>query len=263
MTMPSLVGVIHLPPLPSAPRSQLPISELMERVVRDAEVLSRAGFDGIIVENFGDAPFEKDRTAPVTVATMTRLAAEVVRVAPELALGINVLRNDAEAALGIATAVAASFVRINVHVGARVTDQGVIEGRAAHTLRARRAMGAEHVRIWADVDVKHSAPLAPYPLDQEVEDVTKRGLAEAVLVTGSGTGQRTDLEKLARVCRVAGEIPVYVASGVDIAGLADIRAAGAYGVVVGSCLRADGKAGGPIDAERANDFVRAWRALTR
>jgi membrane complex biogenesis BtpA family protein len=256
-----LVGVIHLPPLPSSPRSALSIEAIAEGVAADAKALAEAGFEAVIVENFGDAPFEKGNTAPVTIAAMTRLALEARRAAPTLPLGINVLRNDAEAALGIALATGAAFVRINVHVGARLTDQGVIEGRAAHTLRARRAMGAEHVAIWADVDVKHSAPMAPYPLDQEVEDVTKRGLADAVLVTGDGTGKAADSAKVRTVAAAAGSKPVYIASGVNEDTLAALLDAGATGVIVGSCLREGNRAGEPIVLARARSFSARWRAL--
>ena len=259
MSAPLLVGVVHLPPLPASPRSSLSIAAIAELVAADAATLATAGFEGIVVENFGDAPFEKGNTLPVTVAAMTRLALEATRAAPGLPLGINVLRNDAEAALGIALAVGAAFVRINVHVGARLTDQGVIEGRAAHTLRARRAMGAEHVAIWADVDVKHSAPLAPYPLGQEVEDVTKRGLADAVLVTGDGTGKEVDLGKVRTAAAAAGSKPVYIASGVAEDSLDALLGAGARGVIVGSTLRAGGQPGGPIDTVRARQFAEAWK----
>ena len=259
MKAPALVGVIHLPALPTAPLHHLSIDELCEVAARDAQAIATAGFDAAILENFGDAPFERDHVPMATVAVMTRLVLEARRAAPQLRFGVNVLRNDPIAACAVALAADASFVRVNVHVGARVADQGIIEGNAAATLRARRAMGAERIGIWADVDVKHSAPLAPYPLDQEVEDVVHRGLAEAVLVTGSGTGKRVDLAKLERVCRAAGSHPVYVASGVGPAALGEIRDAGAHGVIVGSCLRADGKAGGPIDVERAAAFATAWR----
>ena len=257
---PRLVGVVHLPPLPASPRSALGVGAIAESVGADARALRDAGFEAIVVENFGDAPFEKGSTAPVTVAIMTRLALEITQQAPGLVLGINVLRNDAEAALGIALAVGARFVRVNIHVGARLTDQGVIEGRAAHTLRARRAMGAEHVAIWADVDVKHSAPLAPYPLGQEVEDVTKRGLADAVLVTGEGTGKAVDAAKVRQVVASAGGKPVYIASGATADAIPGLLEAGAYGVIVGSVLREGGEPGGNIHLAAAQHFADAWKS---
>jgi membrane complex biogenesis BtpA family protein len=224
-----------------------------------ARALAAAGYDAIIVENFGDVPFFAGKVPPVTVAAMTACALAVREAAPAVPLGINVLRNDAEAALSIALCANARFVRVNVHTGARVTDQGVIQGDAAATLRLRRALGADSIAIWADVDVKHSAPLGPpRPIAQEVEDTTKRAMAEAVLVTGEGTGKGVDLEKLAAVKRAAGTVPVLVASGATLDTLSAL-AAHASGVVVGSALRIGGVPGGPVDATLAKTFADAFR----
>jgi membrane complex biogenesis BtpA family protein len=254
-----LVGVIHLPPLPGSARSVASAAECARSASACSRALAEAGFDAIIVENFGDAPFFGDKVPPVTVAAMTACALAVRNAAPSAKLGINVLRNDAEAALSIAACTGADFIRVNVHTGARVTDQGVLEGRAASTLRLRRALGAEAIGVWADVDVKHSAPLGPpRPLAQEVEDTALRGLASAVLVTGEGTGKGVDLDKLAAVKQAAGSIPVYVASGATIDTLPALRAH-ASGVIVGSALRAGGVPGGPVDAALARGFASAFR----
>ena len=253
-----LVGVIHLAALPGSPRSALRAEECALSAASDARVLAEAGYDAIVVENFGDAPFFAARVPPITVAAMTACAVAVRAAAPTVALGINVLRNDAESALSIAVCTGATFVRINVHTGARVTDQGIVQGDAATTLRLRRALGAEKIAIWADVDVKHSAPLgAARPLAQEVEDLTKRGMADVVLVTGEGTGKGVDLEKLAAVKRASGS-RVLVASGATLATLA-VLASSSDGVVVGSALREGGIPGGAIDASLAREFAAAFR----
>jgi len=218
-----------------------------------------AGYDAIIVENFGDVPFFAGRVPAITVAAMTACALAVREAAPDVELGINVLRNDAESALGVALCAGARFVRVNVLTGARVTDQGVIEGDAAGLLRSRRALGADGIGIWADVDVKHSAPLGPArPIAQEVEDTTKRAMAEAVLVTGEGTGKGVDLDKLAAVKEAAGKTPVLVASGATLDTL-PLLAKHATGVIVGSALRVGGVPGGAIDATLAKRFAEAYR----
>ncbi len=255
--LPSLVGVIHLPPLPESPRYAGDLRAVVDSAARDARALAEAGFDGIIVENFGDAPFVPDRVSPVTVAAMTASALAVRAAAPAVALGINVLRNDAEAALAIAVASHAQMIRVNVHTGARVTDQGLVEGRAHLTLRQRRALGADGIALLCDVDVKHSAPLAGRPIGEEAADLAGRGLADAVLVTGSGTGRGVDRRDLAAVL-AAVHVPVLVASGVTIDTLADVR--DAHGVIVGSCLRRSGRAGEPVDGEVARRFTEAFRA---
>lgn len=258
MTVASLIGVIHLRPLPGSPGFAGDVAAVAAACARDAHALGDAGFDGIIVENYGDAPFEPGAVSPVTVAAMTRCALAARVAAPTLTLGINVLRNDPEAALSIAVASGAAMVRVNVHVGARLTDQGLIQGQAHKTLRLRRALGADHVRLLCDVDVKHSAPLAPRPLAEETSDLVARGGADAVLVTGSGTGRSVNLRDLDEVIRAAG-VPVLVASGVSEGALAAIKRA--HGVIVGSALRADGKAGGPVDPGLAKRFAEAFFAM--
>jgi membrane complex biogenesis BtpA family protein len=253
-----LVGVIHLPALPGSPRSTLDARACALSAARDAAVLARAGYDAVIVENFNDVPFFAGHVEPVTVAAMTACALAVRSAAPGLLLGINVLRNDARAALSVALCTGADFVRVNVLTGARVTDQGVVQGEAASTLRLRRALGAERVAIWADVDVKHAAPLgAPRPLVQEVEDLTKRALADAVLVTGEGTGKGVDFDRLA-IVKQASDRPVFVASGATIATL-PVLAKASDGVIVGSALRVGGVPGGTIDESLAVAFAEAFR----
>lgn len=254
-----LVGVLHLPPLPGSPRSALPVAAIADAVARDARALADAGFDLVMVENFGDAPFFKEHVPPATIAALTACAIAVRSACPDLPLGINVLRNDGLAAVAIAAAVGAACVRINVLSGARVTDQGVVEGRAAEVLRLRRELGRPDLQIWADVAVKHSSPLAPVDLVDETRDLVHRALADAVLVTGSGTGHAVDPARLRAVRRAAGGFPVYVASGATEADL-PVLAGMSDGVIVGSALRSDGRAGGPVDPERARRFAAAFRA---
>lgn len=219
-------------------------------------MLRDAGYDGVIVENFGDTPF-LPRVGAVTVSAMTVAAVRVREACPELPLGVNVLRNDADAALAVAVVADAAFIRVNVHVGARVTDQGLIQGDAGVTLRTRHALGGAGIEIWADVDVKHSAPLGPRPVVDEAIDAATRGMAAAILMTGEGTGRPVDDGKLADVRRAV-DVPVYVASGATIESLPALARA-CDGVIVGSALRRDGRAGGRIDAARASAFAKAFR----
>src|SRR5262249_29722023 len=158
------------------PRHAGDLAGLRRHVLRDARTLVEGGVHGLMLENFGDAPFFPGRGPVETVTHMTMLAAEVRRAFPAVPLGVNVLRNDGLSALAVAHAVGASFIRVNILCGARVTDQGVIQGIAHDLLRYRMQLGATSVRILADVNVKHSAPLAARALAQEVADTIERGL---------------------------------------------------------------------------------------
>ena len=259
-----LIGVVHLAPLPGSasapPRAADAMRIVLERALADAAALEAGGLDGAIVENFGDAPFHKDRVPPAIVAALARACAEVRR-ATRFPLGVNVLRNDAAAALAIAAACGFSFVRINVHAGAMVTDQGVIEGRAAQTLAARRQLGADDVAIWADVLVKHATPLAGTRaelLPQLAEDTFRRGRADGLILSGTGTGKGTSLGDVAVVRRAVPEAPVLVGSGTT---LETVRAtlSAAHGVIVGTWIKRDGQVGQPVDVERVRAFVAAAR----
>src|SRR4051812_28868077 len=190
-----VIGMLHLRALPGSPRFAGDMAGIRDTLLKDAEALATGGVHGLMMENFCDVPFHPGRV-PMHVAThMTALAYEVKRRFPNLPLGINVLRNDGRTALAVAHAVGAEFIRVNVLCGARVTDQGVIQGIAHDLLRDRADLRATNVKIFADVDVKHSAPLAERPLADEVDDTLERGLADALVVSGAGTGKPTDLAK--------------------------------------------------------------------
>ena len=122
---------------------------------------------------------------------MTRIAWEIKqRFSQPFTLGINVLRNDAQAAIAIAKAVHADFVRINVHIGAAWTDQGLIEGSAYENLMYRRSI-ASQVQIASDVLVKHAAPAGSSELLLLAKDSVLRGGADILILTGTRTGTTT------------------------------------------------------------------------
>jgi membrane complex biogenesis BtpA family protein len=247
--------VVHLPPLPGAPLGDRPLEEVLAAALRDARALAEGGADGLIVENLGDRPYAADRVDAWTVAAMTRIAVALREALPDHALGVNVLRNDAEAAMSVAAAAAADFIRVNVHTGVMVADQGVLTGAARDTLLLRRRIGAR-VGIAADVAVKHAAPLAAQPLAQVAEDTFRRGLADALLVTGSGTGHPLDPADVDAVRAAVPEAPLWAASGVTPATLPALLER-VDALVVGTWLHRDARLDAPVDPER----VRALRAL--
>jgi hypothetical protein len=237
-TPPRLIGMLHLPPLPGSPRFGGDLSKVRDFVLRDAEALAAGGVDALMLENFGDTPFYPGAVPAHVIAHMTALADDVMRQFP-LPMGINVLRNDGCAALSIAHALGAQFVRVNILTGARVTDQGILQGIAHDLLRLRRMLDAPNLRIFADVNVKHSAPLGAASLDDEIDDVMHRGGADALIVTGAGTGKAADLDELKRVAGRAGQMPVYVGSGVSAETIGELLQV-ADGVIVGTSLKTDG-----------------------
>lgn len=260
--LPRLIGVIHLPPLIGSPRAtSRPAYKALEEAAvwaeDEAKLFQKEGFEGLFLENFGDAPFYKDNVPAETIAAMSMIAHRVKK-ACRLPLGINVLRNDAKAAMAIAATVGAGFIRVNVLSGVVASDQGIIEGMAAELLRDRERLAPE-VRIIADVHVKHARSLSSESLSLAIEEVSLRSLADAVILTGTTTGRSVDPEELKEASAAAQEcrVPLYVGSGTTPQNVSKIRKQ-AFGVIVGSALRKDGKAGAPLESKRVRAFAEAF-----
>jgi hypothetical protein len=259
----TVVGMVHLPALPGAPGFEGSLAAVRERALADARALEAGGVDAVLVENFGDAPFYPDRVPRHVVASTTHLVDAVAR-AVDCPVGVNVLRNDVRSALAVAAATGATFVRVNVHVGARVTDQGIVEGRAHETMRLRERLDAD-VSVLADVGVKHSAPLGAggdgtEAVAREAREAVERGLADGVVVSGPGTGEETAASDLERVAAVAGElgVPVLVGSGVTAETVGRTLET-ADGAIVGTALKEGGETTAPVDPERVASLVSAAR----
>lgn len=249
-----IIGVVHLLPLPSSPRWSGSLDVVIARAEQEATALATGGVQGIIVENFFDAPFVPGRVDPAVVSAMSLVVKRIMHLV-HIPVGINVLRNDAHAALAIAAGTGAEFIRVNVLIGAMVTDQGVIEGEAHSLLRYRRQLGS-HTRIFADVMVKHASPLGTTSLYQVARDTVERGLADAVIVSGSATGDAPLLSDLETVLTAVAGTPVLIGSGAtptNIRGLLSY----ADGAIVASSLKRFGKLDQPIDPYRTRQLVDA------
>ena len=252
-----LIGMVHVAPLPGSPRWDGSMDRVVTAAVADARALADGGMDALLIENYGDAPFTPGRVEPATVAALTVVAREVRAALPAVPLGINVLKNDARAALGIACAVGARFIRVNVHAGAVVADQGLVQSDAYATLRERRLLAAD-VAIFADVGGKHAMPLVPVDLEQHARDLTHRGLADGLVVSGQATGATTPIGEVKRVRSAVPDVPLLVGSGVTPGTVADLLAV-ADGVIVGTSLKRNGHVASPVDPERVRRLVASAR----
>lgn len=240
-----IIGVIHLQALPGAPLFNGNLQTIYDQAIAEAEIFNQY-CDGIIIENFKDAPFFPHTVPPETIAAMSAISREVVNRV-KIPVGINVLRNDASAAMAIATAVGAQFIRVNVHINAVVADQGIIEGKAYETLRLRAALQSK-VLIFADIGVKHAKPLAGRGLDLETKDLTERGLVDAVIVSGTRTGETTSVEDL-KLVKEHSKVPVLIGSGTTPDSLPILKPY-ADGFIVGSYFKKEGKADNEVEVER-------------
>ncbi|MCW2731026.1 MAG: hypothetical protein JWR13_1842 [Mycobacterium sp.] len=244
-----LIGMLHLLPLPGAPRYRPRdgVRSAVARALSEARRLVDAGFDGFIVENAWDIPFVKpDDVGHETTAALTVVVSELRREFPDIPIGINCLANAVEVSIAVATATGGAFVRANQWVNAYVANEGIIEGRAGSVSRYRHAIGGDGVSVWADVQVKLGAHAITG--DRSITEQAKDAAwfdADALIVTGTRLGDppdHTDLKLIAQ----ATPLPVVVGSGVRVDNLADVLAS-ADAVIVGTSIKRGGVWHGAMD----------------
>lgn len=230
------------------------MNALLAAARTDASRLAAAGYDAIMVENFGDAPFFADDVPKVTIAAMARAVAAVAEES-ELPVGVNVLRNDGLGALAVAAATGARYVRINVIAGTMYTDQGPIVGKAAAIARTRHEL-APDVLVFADVFVKHAVPPPGLTITQATADLAERGGPDAIVVSGDATGKPPSMPLLRKVRDAADGIPLLIGSGATTGNIARFLTV-ADGVIAGTSIKESGTTTAPVDPGRARALVAA------
>jgi membrane complex biogenesis BtpA family protein len=255
----ALIGMVHVGALPGTPHSRRSVSRLVGEAVAEAKILVNAGFDAIIIENMHDRPYVHGVKGPEIVAAMTAVALTVREVEPDLPLGIQILSGGNKEALAVALASGAQFIRCENFVFSHVADEGLLDrAEAGELLRYRKAIGANEVRIFADIKKKHAshAITADLSLAAAVEGAEFFS-ADGVIITGAATGRPTSPGDLAEARR-ATKLPVLVGSGVtpeQVGGLFEH----ADGLIVGSFVKRGGRWENGVDAERCRKLVAAAR----
>lgn len=269
MTMTEVIGVIHLPRLPSiCYKCETDIEEIIHYAFNDAKILEEQGYDGVIIENFGDYPYKKRIEDPLTISTLSVISRSLV-LGTKLKIGINVLRNSGREAYSIAIASGAKFVRINSLIQTIVTDSGIIEPEAPFLREV--IVNYPGIEIYADFLVKHAGDLYSMSLlgkrlfvkslnmnivlKDMLNDLVVRGKANKIVVTGTRTSEPPDI-RYVKLIKKLSPVPVMIGSGVSLENL-KIFLDEVDGFIVGSSIKKDGKAGNPIDPERSAIFIKS------
>jgi len=255
------VAVIAVAPLPGSPLHRLAPSAIVARAVADAEQYAAAGVDALLLENSHDLPYTKPPLPPSAVRLMTQIAREV-RARFSGPLGIQLLEAANETALEVAVAADLDFLRVEGYVFAHVGGAGLIEGCAGRLLRRRHALGADHIRILADLKKKHCAHALTGDLD--IVDELKQAeffLVDGVVVTGARTGEPPQRKEVDRVRRHA-RVPVWIGSGITAQNLPRYFTR-ADGFIVGSTFREGGNFLGALDPRWLAGFMESWQRCCR
>ncbi len=256
----ALIGMVHLGALPGAPAAHHAVERLVQHAVGEARVYRDAGFTALAVENMHDRPYLKGVVGPEVTAAMAVIAHEIKRETG-LPLGVQVLAAANREAVAVAHACGAEFVRVEGFVFAHVADEGIIQSFAGELMRYRRTIGAERVRVFADIKKKHSSHALTADVSlAETARAAEFFLADGLVVTGAATGEPADASDVVAASE-AGRLPVLVGSGLTSANLA--RFARADGFIVGSSVKQGGVWSNPLDPDAVRAMVTAFAALPR
>jgi len=255
-----VIGMVHLWPLPGAPGySGYGMDTILDHARRDAHALLEGGVDGLIVENMWDLPYYVGTDVPLEAVTAQAVAARAIVEMADVPVGINVVHNGGLVELAIAVSAGAAFMRVCILTGARLWDTGDLDqGCGADLLRKRKELGAEEIKLFADVDKKHSVPFPGLDLETHIE-WTEFYRADALIVSGRMTGDAPSLDKVRRAKEFATR-PILMGSGTSAENIADFFQY-ADGAIVGSSLKVDGIAENPVDVERVRRYMAAAREV--
>jgi membrane complex biogenesis BtpA family protein len=255
-----VIGMVHLDPLPGSPGyTGYGMAPILDHARQDAEALLEGGVDGLIVENMWDLPYYVGTEVQIEAVTAQAVAAHTVREMASVPVGVNVIHNGWQAELAIAIAAGLDFVRICILTGARLWDTGDLnQGCAADVLRKRKELGAEHLKLFADVDKKHSIPFPGLDLETHIE-WTEFYRADALIVSGRMTGDAPPLEKVRRAREVATR-PILMGSGTTAENIAGFLQY-ADGAIVGTGLKVDGVGENRVDVARVRRYMAAVEAV--
>ena len=253
-----LIGMIHLPPLPGSPGySGLSIDDYLSYALSEADKLFTAGFDGVLVENYMDYPYSVRVSNKEVLRILEETVTSIKKSYPSLLVGLNILRNSGVEAVEVVCKSGGDFVRVNAYLEPVYAPEGFIQPIAREIWDILNKYGCR-VKIYADVNVKHSKPILD--LETALYNTCSRGRVDGVIVSGWATGYEVLPANVFIAKQICRDKEVWVGSGVSInniglyTGLAD-------GVIVGTSIKKDGVTTNPVDLERARLLVEKTRVL--
>lgn len=253
-----IVGMCHLPPLPGDPGYDAAggMDAVLAHARREIAALQDGGIDGILISNEFSLPY-LTRTEPITAVVMARVIGEL-RSEIQVPFGVNVLW-DGVASIDLAMATGAAFVR-EVFTGVYASDFGLWNTEVGRAARHRARMGAAAVRLLYNVVPEGAAYVANRDLAQMTRSTVFNGAPDALCVSGLTAGASTDTSTLKVVKENAGDVPVFVNTGVRPDTVAE-SLEHADAAIVGTWFKRDGKFANDAEPARVAELMGVVRGL--
>jgi membrane complex biogenesis BtpA family protein len=251
-----IIAMCHFPPMPGSPLydEKGGLAAIKESVARDIDSLQAGGVDAIMFCNEGDRPYNF-KASPASLATMASVIGQLLGEV-KVPFGCDILW-DPQAALALAKATGGRFVR-EVFTGVYSSDMGLWDTACGEALRFRRNIGASDIKCIFNINAEFAGFIDQRPLQLIAESAVFSSLADIVAVSGTMTGQSTQVSDLEAVKSRLPETPVMANTGITADNVREVLKV-ADGVVVGTALKRDGHTWNEVDRERVKRFMAAAR----
>ncbi|BBY66471.1 sgc region protein SgcQ [Mycolicibacterium helvum] len=247
-----IIAMLHLGALPGDPAYDTAsgMRKIVDDARRDLDALQTGGVDAVLISNEFSLPY-LTKTEPITAITMARVIGELLDEIT-VPFGANVLW-DGVASIDLAAATGAAFVR-EIFTGVYASDFGLWDTNVGYSARHRRRVDAGNVRLLFNVVPEATSYVAQRDLASITRSTVFNAKPDALVVSGLTAGAPTDSSALSTVKQNAGEVPVFVNTGMR-AETAEQQLAIADGAVVGTALKKDGKFENHPDVNRVTELM--------
>lgn len=253
-----IIGMIHLKPLPGSPnydKTTYDMKKIIKFAVEEAKIMEDAGINGLQIENYWDVPFLKGDKIDYETCTAITAASCAIAEAVKIPFGINVHMNGGKAAMAVAMASSAKWIRVFEFVGAYISYTGLTEGIGGELARYRKKIGAEEIQMFCDVNVKHGSHfiVSDRSINELAIDAQEQG-AENIIITGFSTGIAPTKEKIIST-RKNIHVPVLLGSGITEDNVSELLSV-SDGAIIGSAFKEDNDLSKIVDFHKIESFMK-------
>ncbi len=213
------------------------------RALHELEIFELEGVDGAIIENYHSHG----------VCDVEDTLREASKARKKVVLGVNVLPNEFRTSMSLASQYGASFVQLDYVAGKyrnRKFKESPIELNLSEYERAKSEF--PEIVVLGGVWPKYYHPVSDSLLEIDLRQGMSR--AEAIVVTGEGTGQETPYDKIRTFRMFMGQYPLIVGAGLTPQN-AYKQLMIADGAIVGTTFKPDEDTYRVVDRKLVRDFM--------
>lgn len=219
-----ILGMIHLAG-----------NDPVKRALEEIAIFEEEGIEGAIIENYHGS-----------VEDVIKTLEETARLKTNVIIGVNVLPNEYYLSFILAYEHGADFIQLDYIAGSYTS------GELAFNSYSKFKEDLPNIIVLGGVWPKYYKPVAGSDLETDLRTGMKR--AEAIVVTGKGTGKETPIEKIKRFRKILGKHPLIIGAGLTPENAYE-QLCLADGAIVGTSLKIDSNTHNNLDRSKIRHFM--------